>query len=130
MKKLILLFLLSGSLYAQTNAVVALKNYIPTYDHGGVNPLGQRCSIDLYNRTGGIMVELVMPKFSKFLVMPEMEFEAGHEFLAITAPSVPENDGIVTNSLIFQGREVSLERKYCVAEKCWSSGSTCLLDRW
>lgn len=119
-----------SSVHAQSTAVEALKSYIPLYDHQGVNGLGRRCSIDLYHRSGGIMVELMMPRFSKFLVSPEMKFEMAPDRLAIIRPSYPENDGTVTNGLIFEGREVRLERKYCVGEKCWTSGTPCLLDAW
>lgn len=132
MIRLILLNLvLATSVFAQSTAVEALKRYIPLYDHSGINGLGQNCSIDMYTRSGGVMVELVMPRFHKFHVKPEMEYETGPQYLKISAPSFVENDGVVTNSLVFEGRNVSLERVFCKEDRCWTSTSgSCLLDRW
>lgn len=130
LKTLILFFAVTTSAYAQTNAVEALRKYIPTYDYSGVNGAGQNCSIDMYSRSGGIMVEFVMPRFSKFLVRPEMSFELKTDFLKISAPSLVEDGGLVTNSIVFQGREVRLERNYCLNGQCWVSGSSCHLDPW
>lgn len=131
LKLILLLIAVSTSAYAQTNAVQALRKYIPTYDYRGVNGAGQSCSIDMYSRSGGIMVELMMPVFSKFLVTPDMEFEQTADSLRISAPTFSQDGGTVTNSLIFMGREVSLQRKYCTEERCWISGSSgCLLDPW
>lgn len=77
------------------------------------------------------MIELVTPRFSKFLVTHGMVFESRAGFLRISAEPVSENEGIVTSSLIFAGREVYLERKYCKDDRCWNSATNgCQLDPW
>ena len=132
MKKLNLaLLLLVFTSPVLANAVKALKSYIPLYQHAGVNNLGQRCSIDFFGRAdGSLTVEIETPRFFKFILRPEYTFVAGPDSYIASAPALAENDGTVVMSLVFKSREVLLERNYCVGDKCWVSGSTCLLDSW
>lgn len=132
MKNILLLCLLvSFPTLAAVNAVEALKNYIPFYDHHGANDAGLKCSVDFYRRPGGaVMVELLTPRVNKYLVEPQLPFETSDKFFKVSQPSFEENDGIVTMSLIFENSSAIIERKFCVEERCWNSRAVCHLDRW
>ncbi|MCM2349313.1 MAG: hypothetical protein NDI69_04775 [Bacteriovoracaceae bacterium] len=132
MKNILLLCLLvSFPTLAAANAVEALKNYIPLYDHHGVNDAGLKCSVDFYRRLGGaVMVEMLAPRVNKFLVEPQLSFGASDKSFKVSRPSFEENDGIVTMSLIFENSSAIIERKFCVEEQCWNSRTVCHLDRW
>lgn len=132
MNKILLVFLtLFIASFAQANAVKALKTYIPFYDHVGVNDIGQECSIDFYHRAGGeVLVELLMPRLTKFVVGPAMNFISQDNYFTVSQPSFAENNGTVTLSLVFEGANVKVERRFCLEERCWSSGKVCQLEDW
>ena len=132
MSKIVLIFsTLFIASFAQANAVKALKNYIPLYDHVGVNDNGQECSIDFYHRAGDeVLVELLMPRLAKFVIKPDMSFISKDHYFSVSQPSFAENNGMVTLSLVFEGADVKVERRFCLEERCWSSGKICQLEDW
>ncbi len=113
------------------DAVSALKSYIPFFEHSGVNDRYQRCSVDIYRRTGGaVMVDFISTRIHKFLVTPDLAFKRDNNYLKISQPSFVENNGVVTMSLVFEERLVKIERELCVEDRCWPSTMECSLDRW
>lgn len=132
MGKLTFVFLsLLVTSFAQANAVKALKSYIPLFDHPGINDIGQECSIDFYHRPGGaVLAELLMPRLTQFLIDPDMSYIAKDNYFSVSQPAFAENNGMVTLSLIFEGSNVKVERRFCLEERCWSSGKVCQLEDW
>lgn len=133
MNKIISLsLLLSFSTFAQgADAVSALKSYIPFFEHSGVNDRYQRCSVDIYRKSGGaVMVDFISTRIHKFLVTPDLAYTSDKNYLKISQPSFAEGNGVVTMSLVFEDRLVKIERELCVEDRCWPSTMECSLDRW
>lgn len=132
MKKILFLSVLTLiSHNVQASAIEALKKYIPLYDHQGVNDAGRNCSIDFLRRPQGtILMELLAPQVVTFLISPDLPYEVGSGYYRVYQPSFEENDGIVTMGFILEGRTATVERRFCVGERCWFSRTSCHLDRW
>lgn len=128
--KLLLCFLLFLPTLAKADAIKALKDYIPFYEHQGTTDTGQRCSIDFFRYQDTLKVDLLAPRFQRFILSSNMTFESAPHFFKATQPSFPENGGVITMSLTFKGRNVQIEREYCKDEDCWSSGVICHLESW
>jgi hypothetical protein len=128
--KLYLFFFLLLPHFAKADAIIALKEYIPLYEHLGTTDTGQRCSIDFFRYQDALKVDLLAPRFQRFILTSSMFFESSPRFFKASQPSFSEAGGMVTMSLVFRGRDVQIRREFCKEKNCWSSGVICHLESW
>lgn len=122
------LVLISSSVFAQTNAVEALRQHLPAFDYLGQDTLGEKCEIDLFGQTNGsIRLELFATSQAQFLVTPDMPFESTPTRFVARRPGVSES-GQVEMSLIIEGERVSIQRDFSIGERHWVSAMTCIIE--